>query len=173
MERPAFQEMMHDASVRRFDYLICWKLDRFMRSFVHCELTLQELKAAGVRFIVTTQGIDTDDASPTAKYFRGMIALGAEFERDIARERSMAGILRYRRDFATGRVGKEISSRSGKNQAIGRPKKIFDRQQVLNLRADGRSLREIARELRIGLGTVTRTLGGVPKPAKQEMEKAV
>src|SRR5687768_5715698 len=101
-----------------------------------------------------------------------MIALGAEFERDIARERSKAGMLRYRHDFTIGRVGKEISSRSGMNQAIGRPKRIFDREQVLKLRSSDHSLREIAKELRIGLGTVTRTLGGVPKPAKQEMEKA-
>ena len=172
VERPAFKDMMKAARSGKFDILICWKLDRFMRSFVHCELSLQELKRAGVRFIVTTQGIDTDDSSPTAKYFRGMVALGAEFERDLARERSMAGILRYRRDFDAGRVGKEISSRSGKNLNIGRPRRIFDKEEAFKFRSEGLSLRRIARELGIGLGTVSRTLRGVPKPAKQDMEKA-
>jgi putative DNA-invertase from lambdoid prophage Rac len=59
----------------------------------------------------------------------------AEFERELIRERSMAGLKRYRGQYAAGRVGKEVHSRSGKDLPVGRPKRIFARQQVLELRA--------------------------------------
>ena len=172
-DRPAFKQLMNEAGVRKFDVVLCWKLDRFGRSLVHCVSAVQQLRANGVRFLAVTQGIDSDNDNPSAKFQLQVLAAAAEFEKELIRERSIAGTLRYRQDYNAGRVGKEISSRSGKNQAIGRPKRIFDREQVLRLRAEGRSLREIAKELRVGLGTVTRTLGGVPKPAKQEMENAV
>jgi DNA invertase Pin-like site-specific DNA recombinase len=51
---------------------------------------------------------------------------------------------------------REHGTKSGR--PIGRPKRIFDREQVLRLRAQGMSLRHIAEELGLGLGTVVRTL---------------
>ena len=78
--------------------------------------------------------------------------------RSRIRERSLAGQMRYRRDFEAGRVGTTVHSRSGLDLPPYRPKRIFDREAVVTLRRQGLPLREIARRLGLGLGTVTRTL---------------
>ena len=79
-------------------------------------------------------------------------------ERTLIRERSLAGQMRYRRDFEAGRVGITVHSRSGRDLPPHRPKKIFDQEAVVALRRQAVPLREIARRLGLGLGTVTRTL---------------
>src|SRR5215468_1641028 len=69
-----------------------------------------------------------------------------------------------------GKVGKTVRSRSGKNLPPFRPKRIFDRDKVGQLRAQGLSIRAIARKLGIGVGTAARTLGAVPKGSSTESE---
>jgi putative DNA-invertase from lambdoid prophage Rac len=66
--------------------------------------------------------------------------------------------LRYKQDFDAGRVGKTVYSKSGKNLPVGRPKRIFNRERVIELRRRGASIRVIAKQLGVGAGTVTRTL---------------
>ena len=61
-------------------------------------------------------------------------------------------------DYEAGRVGRTVHSRSGKNQPPHRPRRVFDREKVVRLRKRGLSLRQIADEMEIGLGTVVRTL---------------
>jgi DNA invertase Pin-like site-specific DNA recombinase len=80
----------------------------------------------------------------------------AKFERELICERSIAGQKRYRKLYEAGKVGKEVCSRSGKNLPVGRPKRIFDRQLVAELRALGLSWRPIAAKLRIGATTARR-----------------
>ena len=87
-----------------------------------------------------------------------MLGAATEFERELIRERSTAGRIRYLQDYRAGRVGKTVYSRSGKNLPPHRPKKIFDRDDVIELRRQGLSIRQIARRLGLGLGTVVRTL---------------
>jgi putative DNA-invertase from lambdoid prophage Rac len=87
-----------------------------------------------------------------------ILMAAAEFERELIRERSQAGLKRYRQDYGAGRVGKTVYSRSGKNLAPHRPKKVFDREEVVRLRNQGRSYRQIAESLALGVGTVVRTL---------------
>jgi transposase len=55
-------------------------------------------------------------------------------------------------------VGKTVYSRSGRNLPPNRPRRIFDREQVVRLRQQGLSMRQIAKKMGVGLGTVTRTL---------------
>src|SRR5258708_8239607 len=66
--RPEFDRLMHDADQRKFDAILCWKLDRFGRSLLHCKTALQELQAHGVRFIATSQNIDTDESNPPPSF---------------------------------------------------------------------------------------------------------
>ena len=66
--------------------------------------------------------------------------------------------MRYQQDYNAGRVGKTVYSRSGKNLPVGRPKRIFNRERVIELRRHGASIRQIAKHLGVGVGTVTRTL---------------
>ena len=116
------------------------------------------LEENGVRFIAVTQGLDTDLQNPASRFLLHVLGAAAEFERSLIRERTQAGQARYRQDFESGKVGKTVASRSGRNLPPYRPRKIFDREEVLRLRRQGRSYRQIARSLRLGLGTVVRTL---------------
>src|SRR6266853_4757337 len=130
---------MHEAGQRKFDLILCWKLDRCGRSLLHCKSALQELQGYGVRFIATSQNIDTDESNPAARFLLHILMAAAEFERELIRERSVAGLKRYRGQYAGGKVGKEVHSKSGKDLPVGRPKRIFPRQRVLELRAEGLS----------------------------------
>jgi putative DNA-invertase from lambdoid prophage Rac len=105
-----------------------------------------------------SQNIDTDESNPAARFLLHILMAAAEFERELIRERSMTGLKRYRGLYGAGKVGKEIHSRSGKDLPVGRPRRIFDRQQVFQLRARGLSYRQIAKHLKIGEGTVRRIL---------------
>jgi putative DNA-invertase from lambdoid prophage Rac len=144
--RPGLDMLMADARQRRFDAVLVWKLDRFGRSLVHCVSGIQELSSLGIRFIATSQGLDTDESNPASKLLLHILAAVAQFERELIRERVSAGI----------RNAKAKGTRSGK--AIGRPRRVFNRAEVLRLRQDGLSLAKIAREMNVGVGTVARVL---------------
>jgi DNA invertase Pin-like site-specific DNA recombinase len=104
-DRPAFNQLIQDAGTRKFDAVICWKLDRFGRSLPDSLNAIQQLKSAGVRFLAVTQGIDTDESNPAAKFLLQVLAAAAEFER------ALAGMKQYRQDYADGKIGKGRSSR--------------------------------------------------------------
>jgi putative DNA-invertase from lambdoid prophage Rac len=156
--RPEFDRLMRAAAKREFDIVLCWKLDRFGRSLLNCKTALEQLQRHGVRFIATSQNIDTDESNPAARFLLHILMAAAEFERELIRERSAAGLRRYRTDYDSGKVGKETRSRSGKNLPVGRPRKVFDRQKVTELRGQGLSPRAIASQLSVGEGTVRRIL---------------
>lgn len=168
--RPEFDRLMQDAGKRRFDVVLVWKLDRFGRSLVNCKVALHQLQSYGVRFIATSQNIDTDESNPAARFLLNMLMAAAEFERELIRERAAAGLKRYRQDYGAGRVGKETRSRSGKNLPVGRPRRVFDRERVAALRAEGLSYRQIASQLGLGEGTVRRVLGA-PTMATEARQK--
>ena len=156
--RPGLNHLMEDARARKFDVILVWKLDRFGRSLIDCLNNIRELERWRIRFIATTQNLDTDEKNPASRFLLHVLGAAAEFERSLIRERTLAGQIRYRSDYATGKVGKTVSSRSGKNLAPHRPRKIFNRDSVATLRAQGHSIREIASRLGVGVGTVARTL---------------
>jgi DNA invertase Pin-like site-specific DNA recombinase len=133
-----------DAALRKFGIVLCWKLDRFGRSLRNCLSAIQGLQA------------DTDESNPASRFLLHILMAAAEFERELIRERSLAGLKRYHREYQAGKVGKETRSRSGKNLPIGRPRRVFDRQRVIEPRQEGLSYREIAARLGVGEGTVRR-----------------
>lgn len=92
--RPQFDQMMRDAKANKFDAVICVKLDRMFRSTIDCLMTLDELRRHEIRFICMTQGIDTDMSNAISRMQMGMLAVIAEFERELIRERVKAGIAR-------------------------------------------------------------------------------
>jgi DNA invertase Pin-like site-specific DNA recombinase len=156
--RPGLNRLMADAMARKFDCLLVWKLDRFGRSLVDCLNNIRTLEDHGIRFIAVTQGLDTDQRNPASRFLLHVLGAAAEFERSLIRERTQAGRLRYRQDFESGKVGKTVYSRSGRSLPPHRPKKVFDREEVVRLRLQGRSYRQIAKALGLGVGTVSRTL---------------
>lgn len=156
--RPGLNRLMADAMGRKFDCLLVWKLDRFGRSLVDCLYNIRTLEDHGIRFIAVTQGLDTDQRNPASRFLLHVLGAAAEFERSLISERTQAGRLRYQQDYNAGKVGKTVYSRSGKNLPIGRPRRIFNRERVIEMRRQGASIRAIARQLGVGVGTVTRIL---------------
>jgi len=61
--RPGLNRLMQDATARKFEILLVWKLDRFGRSRVDCLNNIQALERCRVRFIAVTQNLDTAPGS--------------------------------------------------------------------------------------------------------------
>jgi putative DNA-invertase from lambdoid prophage Rac len=144
--RPGLDQLMADARRRKFDVVVVWKLDRFERSLVHCVSGIQELASLGIRFIATSQGLDTDETNPASKLLLHILAAVAQFERELIRERVSAGM----------KAAKKNGTKTG--NAIGRPRRIFNRDEVVRLRETGLSIERIASQMHIGVGTVVRVL---------------
>src|SRR6516164_6733247 len=63
--RPALDELLKDARRRKFDVLVCWRLDRLGRNLRHLVTLLDELRALGIGFVTLGEGIDT--STPAGK----------------------------------------------------------------------------------------------------------
>src|SRR5215203_4575601 len=92
--RPALDELLRDAKRRRFDVLVCWRLDRLGRNLRHLILLLDELQALGIGFVTLNEGIDT--STPAGKLQLHILSAIAEFERARCVERVVAGVQRAR-----------------------------------------------------------------------------
>jgi putative DNA-invertase from lambdoid prophage Rac len=139
--RPELDRLMKDAALRRFDAVLVWKLDRFGRSVRNCLDGIESLRAHGVRFLAVSQNIDTDESNPTARLLLHILASVAEFERELIRERVRAG----------------IKSAKHKGKQLGRKRVVFDRSKAIAMHQAGTSIREIAAQLGVGVGTIHRT----------------
>jgi DNA invertase Pin-like site-specific DNA recombinase len=142
--RPVLDRLLADVAAKRIGTVAVYKLDRFGRSVRELVDNIEALDRAGCRFIAITQGIDTDQRNPTSRLLLHVMAAFASFERDIIAERRESGTAAYRAAVA---AGKPVSSRSGKNRPIGRPRVLLDRVRLAELVAQGRSVREIAHTL--------------------------
>ena len=92
--RPALDDFVKDAMRRRFDVLVCWRLDRLGRSLKHLITLLDELQSLGVAFVSLAEGIDA--TTPAGKLQMHILGAIAEFERERIRERVLAGLQRAR-----------------------------------------------------------------------------
>jgi DNA invertase Pin-like site-specific DNA recombinase len=120
--------------LRPGDTLVVWRLDRLGRSLRHLIETVALLVERGIGFKSLTEQIDTTTSG--GKLIFHVFGALAEFERDLIRERTQAGLAAAR---ARGRLG-------------GRPKKLADAKQI-----------ELARALydaeQTDIATICRTLG--------------
>jgi DNA invertase Pin-like site-specific DNA recombinase len=92
--RPALDQLVTDARRRRFDVLVCWRLDRLGRNLKHLITLLDELQALGIAFVSLAEGIDA--TTPAGKLQMHILGAIAEFERERIRERVLAGLQRAR-----------------------------------------------------------------------------
>lgn len=149
--RVVLEHLMADARLRKVDVVLVWKMDRFARSLQQLIANISLLDSYGVRFIAVTQGIDTDRQNPGSRLMMQIFGAMAEFERAIIVERVNSGLAEARR----------------RGKTLGRPKRIFRRDEAERLRSQGLSLRTVASKLGVPLTTVVRALGSVPKsPSK-------
>jgi DNA invertase Pin-like site-specific DNA recombinase len=125
--------------VREGDTLLVTKLDRLARSTADLYRTVSALAEKGVAFKVLDDPT-VDTSTRTGKLVMGILALIAEFETEIRRERQMEGIAKAK---AEGRIG-------------GRPKKLTPEitAQIRSLRLAGESIRAIARAVALSKATV-------------------
>jgi DNA invertase Pin-like site-specific DNA recombinase len=153
-DRPGLNALMRDARRGAFDVVVVWRFDRFARSIEQLVLALAEFRTLGIDFVSSQEALDT--STPMGKAMFTIIGAMAELERNVIRERVVAGI-EHARNHGT---------KSG--AAIGRPHVVFDRARVLEMRESGRSWRQIAAALSASVRTVRRV--GVAKPSSCETE---
>ena len=136
--RPALDQLMKSATQRKFDMVMCWSIDRLGRSLQNLVEILNELQALKIDLFFLQQGMDT--TTPSGRMIFSVFGAIGEFERNLIRERVIAG---QRRAVANG-------------VKMGRPSKMNDgmRSAIKLLREKGMGIKQIARELKVGIGTV-------------------
>src|SRR5262245_57140656 len=92
--RPALDQLLNAAKRRKFDVLVCWRLDRLGRNLKHLVTLIGELEALGIGFVSLGEGIDC--TTPAGKLQLHILAALAEFERSRIIERVKAGLHRAR-----------------------------------------------------------------------------
>jgi DNA invertase Pin-like site-specific DNA recombinase len=106
--RPALDALVTDARRRRFDVLVCWRLDRLGRNLRHLITLLDELQALGVAFVNLAEGIDA--TTPAGKLQMHILGAIAEFERARIAERVKVGMRRARSEGRhVGRRRRDVS----------------------------------------------------------------
>src|SRR6516164_533671 len=90
--RPGLDQMLKDASRRKFDVIMAWSIDRVGRSLIDLLGTIQTLEACGVDLYLDQQSIDT--TTPAGRLMFQVTGAFAEFERSMIRQRVNAGLER-------------------------------------------------------------------------------
>jgi putative DNA-invertase from lambdoid prophage Rac len=88
-QREQRETLIAAARRRKIDVVLVWRLDRWGRSVADLVSTLQELQHLGVGFVSLTEALDL--TTPAGRAMAGLLAVFAEFEREILRERVRAG----------------------------------------------------------------------------------
>ena len=139
--RPKLAEMLR--FVRKDDTLVVTRLDRLGRSAADLHAIAQQLQKKGVNLRVLDQSIDTSTSAGRALF--GMIAVFAEFERDLIEERRVEGMRKYH----------AMLKKEGRKPG---PEKRIDPARVKALRDEGKLIREIMQEVGASKASVYRAL---------------
>ena len=131
-DRPGLCEAL--AYVRTGDALVVWKLDRLGRSMAHLIETARGMGAKGVGFRSLTEGVDTTTPGGTLVFH--LFGALAQFERDLIRERTNAGL-----------KAAEARGRKGGRKPVVTPDKLVRARIHL---AAGLTVREAAARMRVG-----------------------
>ena len=139
-KRPAFDKLCEDAVRRKFDIVAAWAIDRIGRSVFDVSGFMVEMDALGVKQYYDKQAIDT--ATPAGKAMIHMCVVFSQFERDMIRERVMAGLERAR----------------AQGKRLGRPTIAPKTEQAIRaaLTKGDQGMLKIAAKFGVGSGTVQR-----------------
>ena len=144
-QRPGLDKLLQAVARKEFDLVAAWSVDRLGRSLIDLVGILQEFHAKHVDLYLHQQGIDT--TTPAGKAMFQMMGVFAEFERSMIHERVMVGLARARAE----------------GTQLGRPAKVAGNAAMVKAlraaRGAGKSIRTIAREQGVGIGTVSRLTG--------------
>jgi DNA invertase Pin-like site-specific DNA recombinase len=140
--------------LREGDTVVIWKLDRLGRSLPHLLSIADQFRARGIQLVITTMGIDT--RTPGGKLLFSVLGAVAEYERDLIRERTAAGLAAAR---ARGRKG-------------GRPKALTDAQEATVRRMHAsrqHSIKEIAKTFRVSKSVIERAVSAKAQTARTQV----
>src|SRR3954454_158694 len=141
-ERKQREKLLEAARRREIDVVLVWRLDRWGRSMADLLATLQELEHLRVGFVSITEALDL--TTPAGRAMAGLLAVFAEFEREILRERTRAGLAHAREN----------------GKRLGRPATAaVHAAEIRKLHRAGVSKSEIARRVQVGRTSVRRILG--------------
>ena len=136
-DRPALNAMLKAATQRKFDLVMVWSIDRLGRSLQNLVEILNELQSLKVDLMFLQQGMDT--STPSGRMIFSVFGAMAEFERNLIRERVIAGQTRAK----------------AKGVKLGRPSKMNSglKTAIQLLRGRGMGIKQIARQCGVGIGT--------------------
>ena len=137
-DRPALDAMMKASNLRKFDMILVWSIDRLGRSLQNLVELLNDLQSMRVDLMFLQQGMDTSTSSGRMMF--SIFGALAEFERNLIRERVIAGQNRAK----------------ARGVKMGRPSKMNDglRSAIQLLRENGMGIKQIAKEVGVGVGSV-------------------
>ena len=141
-KRPAFNEMIKDAYRKRFDLVVCWDISRIGRSMKELVMFLSDMKDRDIGICSVRQGFDT--STTMGEMMFQFVGILSSWEREMIRERTLAGLERAKSEGKT----------------LGRKKVVNDTMtaKIIELRNDKKSIRAIASEVGVSVGTVSKTL---------------
>ena len=142
-DREGFDNLIKGATRKDFDTILVWSVDRLGRSLQDLVAFLNDIHSVGCDLYIHQSGIDTQ--TPAGKMMFQMCGVFAEFERGMISERV--------------RIGQERAKSQGKH--IGRPSNLNDGlvHSIKYMREQGLGIRKIAKELKVGVGTIYKVIG--------------
>ena len=137
-KRLSLNSLIKDAYRKRFDSVVCWDISRIGRSMKELILFLSDMKDRGIGICSVRQGFDTSTSMGEIMFqFVGILS---SWEREMIRERTLAGLERAKRE------GKTLGRRKVTNDTMA--------AKIIELRNDKKSIRAIASEVGVSTATV-------------------
>jgi DNA invertase Pin-like site-specific DNA recombinase len=143
--RPGLDALMQDSHRGKFDVVAVVKFDRFARSLRHLVMALDDLTARGIDFVSASDSVDS--TSPGGRFQIQILGAVAEFERELIRQRTIAGLAAARK----------------KGRRLGRRPVRVDDDLLLDLTTQGCSVREVAAKMGVSKSLVAKRLRAVHK----------
>ncbi len=149
--RPGLDALMK-ATRRGIDVVLVWKFDRFARSVRHLVTALDDFGSRGIDFVSASDAVDT--TTPGGKFMFQILGAVAELERELIRERTIAGLAAARR----------------RGKRLGRRPARVDEDRLLDLREEGLSMRQIAERMGMSKSYVSKKLKAVHETSVPRVE---
>lgn len=147
--RPELDRMLRDARAHRFSIIIVTKVDRLARSARNLLNIMGDMENHGVQICCLDQP-EMSSNTASGNLLRTVLAAIAEFERELVRDRTKAALVRAKADGVR----------------LGRPRLVIDVDRLRSMKAEGRGVRSIARELGVSHQTVRNRLRQYVKKRK-------
>jgi DNA invertase Pin-like site-specific DNA recombinase len=135
--RTGLDALMQGVRKHQFDAVLVAKLDRLGRSLPHLAQIVGELDANKTALVATTQGIDTTESNPAGRLQMHVLMAVAEFEREMIRERTKAG----------------LKAAVARGSMLGRKRRAWTHEEIDAAKKHQGTIKELATALKCSIGT--------------------